>query len=78
MQALADFLYEMLSEHGYIFRTLAQGRHHNMENIDAIVKVIPETALLHLISKVFGGGRQNPDIYIDGLGISYPLYLLLL
>ena len=44
-----------------------------MEDIDAIVKVIPETAIFDLFNKVFGGGRQNPDIYVDGLGISYPL-----
>jgi len=45
-----------------IIRPFAQGRYPETKDIQAVIKVFPEAALLHAYFNVFVGGRYDADI----------------
>jgi len=57
---------------------LAQGRHVNVENVKAIIKVLAKLFLAHRLFKIFVGSGDQPDVRADSTGAaeSFEFFLL--
>src|SRR5262249_25235137 len=58
--------YEVPSEEGNLFRSLAQGRHDDLDHVQPIVEVVAKAAGRHGLFQVLVGGGQDPHIDLDG------------
>src|SRR5262249_54685111 len=58
--------HEVPSEEGNLFRSLAQGRHDDLDHVQPIVEVVAEASGRHGLLQVLVGGGQDPHVDLDG------------
>src|SRR6185369_6297069 len=68
----------MIDEQRDVFLAQPERRHRDGENIDPVKQVFPELAVLDLFSQITVGGRDDPDIGLDGAGTPQPLEFTIL
>ena len=59
---------QRLAKQGQVFAALAQGRHDEFNDVQAVIQVLPEVAGLHLGGQVFVGGADDAHVYRLFLG----------
>ena len=57
----------MADELGHVVEALAQGRHPDGEDVQPIIEILAEAAVVDQIDQVLIGGRDQPDIDLDRL-----------
>ena len=57
---------EMLHQQRDVTGPLPQGRHHDGDDVEAVVEVFPEAVFRHQRLQILVGGGDHPDIYPDG------------
>src|SRR5690606_30113928 len=71
-----NLLHEVVDQIGDVLAPLGQPRHHDGDDGETVIEVLPETAFGDHPLEVLGGGRDDADIDLDALGAPYPLELL--
>jgi hypothetical protein len=64
---IGKFSDEMIDQHGYIFRSLAQRRQSNPDDIEAVVEILAESTLLNQLFQVTVTCRNQPRIHLLAL-----------
>src|ERR1019366_10232283 len=73
-----DRIQEVLCEQRNVCAPLTKGRNYYMENVEAVVKILPEPAFANPFRKISIGCGKYPDIEADLLIPPEPLYFPLL
>src|SRR5262245_8144751 len=63
----AEFVQEMTGEDGDVFLAIAQRRNEEGNDVEAIEKILAETAVGDFLFEVFVGGGYDPDVDADSL-----------
>lgn len=73
-----ELLQEMLYQEGDVLSPVPEGRKRQLDDLQAVVKVFPELAALHLCLQVLVGGRDDSNIHPHRLRVSHSLEFLFL
>jgi hypothetical protein len=71
-------LEKSIDQQGDILFPLPQGGHEEGNDVETVIEILTETALLHLTLQVLVRRRHYPDIYVDHLVSADALEFLLL
>ncbi len=63
--SFAEICKIMLDEHRDIVAPLAQRRHVDLDDVQAVVEVFPKTSFLHALHEVRIRGRDDPHVHGD-------------
>src|SRR4030042_2660012 len=74
----AEFLQEIRGQKGNIIFSLTKGGNENGNDIESVIKILPESALLHLFSQILIGRSNHPDIHLQGFLSAHPLKAVIL
>src|ERR1035441_1559612 len=77
-QAPGSLLQKMRGQHGNVLLAVAKGWYLDRKDVEPVIKVLPEPALLRILLKVAIGGGDDPHIHRAGLLFADPLILLFL
>ena len=66
---------EVVGQHHHVGPSLAQRRHEDGEDVQAVIEVLPEGLLGDGLLEVLVGGGDQADIHLDGLGAAQPFQL---
>src|SRR5579864_9330806 len=75
---LGELLHEMFDEQADVFAPFAQWRHPHGKNIQAVIQIAAELAILNPFRQVAVGGSDQPEIHFQGLRSAQALKLLIL
>ena len=68
----------MVRQGGNIFFPFAERRQHDGNHVQAVIEILPETAIFHILFQVLVCSGDHPDIHFYRLGASHRFELLLL
>ena len=70
--------HEEIGQEQHVRGAIAQPRHQDREDVQAVEEVEPKVTVLNLFFEVAARGRQHADVDRDGLGAADPFELALL
>jgi len=73
-----EYLSKMKYQLAYVFPPLAQGRNHDRENVEPIVKITAEFIPFHHLCHIAMGGGNQAKVDVMRAGTAYAFELLFL